>query len=94
VAKVDRVPLADIGAGAENASRKTPPNSPCPCGAGKKYKKCCGSSVMNFWSAPAAPAELLDPALVVALSKAEDYIKKDRREKARRHLTTHCASHA
>ena len=26
----------------DNASRKTRPNDPCPCGSGKKYKKCCG----------------------------------------------------
>ena len=24
------------------ASKKTYPNDPCPCGSGKKYKKCCG----------------------------------------------------
>lgn len=24
------------------AGRKTGPNEPCPCGSGKKYKKCCG----------------------------------------------------
>lgn len=24
------------------ASEKTQRNSPCPCGSGKKYKKCCG----------------------------------------------------
>ncbi|MCB1050390.1 MAG: YchJ family protein [Acidobacteria bacterium] len=24
------------------ASAKTKPNAPCPCGSGKKYKKCCG----------------------------------------------------
>jgi hypothetical protein len=23
--------------------RKTPPNAPCPCGSGRKYKKCCGA---------------------------------------------------
>ncbi|MDR2190782.1 MAG: SEC-C domain-containing protein [Candidatus Peribacteria bacterium] len=22
--------------------RKIRPNDPCPCGSGKKYKKCCG----------------------------------------------------
>jgi len=30
----------------ENANRGTPKisrNSPCPCGSGKKYKKCCGA---------------------------------------------------
>ncbi len=25
------------------ASEKVGPNAPCPCGSGKKYKKCCGS---------------------------------------------------
>ena len=25
-----------------NAGRKIMPNDPCPCGSGKKYKKCCG----------------------------------------------------
>ena len=24
-------------------SRKVYPNDPCPCGSGKKYKKCCGA---------------------------------------------------
>lgn len=23
--------------------KKVGPNDPCPCGSGKKYKKCCGS---------------------------------------------------
>jgi hypothetical protein len=27
---------------AENA--RTPLNAPCPCGSGKKYKRCCGST--------------------------------------------------
>ena len=25
-----------------NETRKIYPNDPCPCGSGKKYKKCCG----------------------------------------------------
>jgi preprotein translocase subunit SecA len=24
------------------SARKIYPNDPCPCGSGKKYKKCCG----------------------------------------------------
>ena len=24
--------------------RKVYPNDPCPCGSGKKYKKCCGKN--------------------------------------------------
>eukprot|EP00615_Pteridomonas_danica_P011257 CAMPEP_0114359174 /NCGR_PEP_ID=MMETSP0101-20121206/22818_1 /TAXON_ID=38822 ORGANISM="Pteridomonas danica, Strain PT" /NCGR_SAMPLE_ID=MMETSP0101 /ASSEMBLY_ACC=CAM_ASM_000211 /LENGTH=159 /DNA_ID=CAMNT_0001502583 /DNA_START=12 /DNA_END=491 /DNA_ORIENTATION=+ len=26
----------------EPVVKKTKPNEPCPCGSGKKYKKCCG----------------------------------------------------
>ena len=25
--------------------RKVGRNAPCPCGSGKKYKRCCGASV-------------------------------------------------
>lgn len=25
-----------------NTEKKIGPNDPCPCGSGKKYKKCCG----------------------------------------------------
>lgn len=32
------------GAGAAKAEKKTKPNDPCPCGSGKKYKKCCGAA--------------------------------------------------
>ncbi|MDR0369519.1 MAG: SEC-C domain-containing protein [Candidatus Peribacteria bacterium] len=24
--------------------KKVRPNDPCPCGSGKKYKKCCGAN--------------------------------------------------
>ncbi|MBQ2324968.1 MAG: SEC-C domain-containing protein [Clostridia bacterium] len=27
----------------KKAPEKAGPNDPCPCGSGKKYKKCCGS---------------------------------------------------
>ncbi len=30
-----------------NKGKKVGPNDPCPCGSGKKYKKCCGSVVNN-----------------------------------------------
>jgi len=26
----------------EGKSKETSPNAPCPCGSGKKYKRCCG----------------------------------------------------
>ena len=28
--------------------KKTERNDPCPCGSGKKYKKCCGMNGMSF----------------------------------------------
>ncbi|MCR5141532.1 MAG: preprotein translocase subunit SecA [Ruminococcus sp.] len=31
---------------ARNRGKKIGPNDPCPCGSGKKYKKCCGASVV------------------------------------------------
>ena len=50
---------------------KTPRNSRCPCGSGKKYKKCCGSTtkqdVNEFFDTPAGrrivekAAEMMNP---------------------------------
>jgi uncharacterized protein YecA (UPF0149 family) len=34
---------ADEAAGAQAKSGKVPRNAPCPCGSGKKYKKCHGA---------------------------------------------------
>ena len=31
-----------IGGGMKTSVKKIYPNDPCPCGSGKKYKKCCG----------------------------------------------------
>ena len=28
---------------AQRRAEKVGPNDPCPCGSGKKYKKCCGA---------------------------------------------------
>ena len=33
-----------FGSGAAKAAVKIYPNDPCPCGSGKKYKKCCGKN--------------------------------------------------
>lgn len=36
-------PVQDIGQTADLApGKKVGRNEPCPCGSGKKYKKCCG----------------------------------------------------
>ena len=29
----------------QTGSRKIYPNDPCPCGSGKKFKKCCGRNL-------------------------------------------------
>ncbi|SDA20275.1 preprotein translocase subunit SecA [Ruminococcus sp. YE71] len=36
---------------ARHRRKKIGPNDPCPCGSGKKYKKCCGASAANANSA-------------------------------------------
>jgi len=41
---------SDLGVPAPEARRgapKTGRNDPCPCGSGKKYKKCCGGATVN-----------------------------------------------
>ena len=42
----DEIPIATYPGGingpAETSVKKVYPNDPCPCGSGKKYKKCCG----------------------------------------------------
>jgi uncharacterized protein len=41
---------ADLSVHAPEARRnasKVGRNDPCPCGSGKKYKKCCGSATVN-----------------------------------------------
>lgn len=35
-------PQNNVSGQADNAFKKIYPNDPCPCGSGKKYKKCCG----------------------------------------------------
>lgn len=40
----------DLGVPAPESRRSTPKigrNDPCPCGSGKKYKKCCGRAMVN-----------------------------------------------
>lgn len=38
----DKYKLRPIPAAPHKSSQKTGRNDPCPCGSGKKYKKCCG----------------------------------------------------
>jgi uncharacterized protein len=41
------------GAGPYIAPTKTGRNEPCPCGSGRKFKKCCGSAQKAQWSSAA-----------------------------------------
>lgn len=36
---------SDASGQAYNSFKKIYPNDPCPCGSGKKFKKCCGKNV-------------------------------------------------
>ena len=38
-------PVQQTGEQAEDAGHKIGRNDPCPCGSGKKYKKCCGAKL-------------------------------------------------
>ncbi len=52
------VSSAEPDAQAEKRSAKVGPNSPCPCGSGKKYKKCHGGSTTgNAGTAPGKDME-------------------------------------
>ena len=33
--------MSDNSATGKKAAKRVKPNEPCPCGSGKKYKKCC-----------------------------------------------------
>jgi hypothetical protein len=48
---------------------KTGRNDPCPCGSGKKFKKCCGLTDLR----PVEPveAEAFDPVESFSLSRSE-----------------------
>jgi preprotein translocase subunit SecA len=37
-------PAAEAGGASRAKSDKVPRNAPCPCGSGKKYKKCHGAT--------------------------------------------------
>ena len=43
------IPMMGFGngpsGGMKTENRKIYPNDPCPCGSGKKYKKCCGKKL-------------------------------------------------
>mgnify|MGYP000873577171 CR=1 FL=1 len=41
-ADADRTAARGSGAGSGEGAPKPGRNDPCPCGSGKKYKKCCG----------------------------------------------------
>jgi hypothetical protein len=52
--EASRPPSPSVSAGA-SSSAPIARNSPCPCGSGNKYKRCCGSASAGKFTPPAAP---------------------------------------
>lgn len=44
VVSEDDAPLPDVPVEQAKRERTVGRNDPCPCGSGKKYKKCCGKA--------------------------------------------------
>jgi len=40
----DDAPIPDVPVEQAKSSRTAGRNDPCPCGSGKKFKKCCGKT--------------------------------------------------
>jgi SEC-C motif len=51
-------------------------NEPCPCGSGKKYKKCCGTSLSAGGSKVSSKLASLNPSLI-----AQQWMKERRKAK-------------
>ena len=61
-------------------SNKIGRNEPCPCGSGKKYKKCCIDDDSNFIPQKASlPTEFFDSKCYLDENKYE-YLRTDRNE--------------
>jgi hypothetical protein len=44
---VSRASFCKPAVSAQAVSSKIPRNAPCPCGSGRKYKRCCGNGTLN-----------------------------------------------
>ena len=40
----DDAPIPDVPVEQAKSAREAGRNDPCPCGSGKKFKKCCGKA--------------------------------------------------
>ncbi|MGE0616485.1 MAG: SEC-C metal-binding domain-containing protein [Bacteriovoracia bacterium] len=59
--------MSDITESSSNTSTaKIGRNEPCPCGSGKKYKRCCGVDAQPMLSTPKVGAQNADAAKAVA----------------------------
>jgi hypothetical protein len=56
-------PLTSLGMPHREPLRKIGRNDPCPCGSGKKFKKCCLTSASGSFSADDPPGEPAGPRL-------------------------------
>jgi tetratricopeptide (TPR) repeat protein len=92
------VSMADVESKAGNGARplvwreprhvqrvKPGRNDPCPCGSGRKYKKCCGEQ--SSQSPPASPASPVELGELAALMNQDRYAEVEPR--VRRLLDTH-----
>lgn len=60
-------------------------NAPCPCGSGKKYKKCCGSNA-NRSRHPGIPDQIDTPGLLVTAMECHQAGDLDRAEQLYRKI--------
>lgn len=60
-------------------TKKANRNDPCPCGSGKKYKKCCGKPGMGRHTATVLDAASLSGSLLGRISQAGSAFSSDRK---------------
>ncbi|MBM3811211.1 MAG: hypothetical protein FJW20_06195 [Acidimicrobiia bacterium] len=53
-AEIDYLRASDSLEQREKAIENAPRNAPCPCGSGRKYKRCCGVHAAPVLGAPRA----------------------------------------
>jgi SEC-C motif len=59
--KPGRDRLVSLGMPHRDPFRNIGRNDPCPCGSGKKFKKCCLNGVSDGFSADYPPWESVEP---------------------------------
>ena len=60
-------------------TKKANRNDPCPCGSGKKYKKCCGKPGMGRHTATVLDPANISNSLLGRISQAGSAFSSDRK---------------